>query len=123
MSRRVLVVEAGSEFSSLVRAGVADIDPGIQVDRADSVNAAVVQLAASGYDLIISDDELDGTRAGLFLRHLCERRFPAIPFVLLASGVEPGEDGGAEPDEAGDEALLRKPFSVGECRERLERLL
>jgi len=118
VARRVLVVEAGSELSSVVSEGVADVDPGIQVDRADSVDAAVARLAASGYDLIISDDELDGTRAGLFLRHLCERRFPSIPFMLLSSGADP-----LALDEAEHEALLRKPFSVGECRERIKQLL
>lgn len=117
MGRRVLMVESGCELVSLVSEGVAAVDPGIEVDHARTVDAAVERLSTGGYDLIVSDEALDGTRAGLFLRHLCERRFPTIPFVLLSDG---------DPDELGadDECTwLEKPFSARECSERIKRLL
>jgi len=114
MPRRVLIVEAGFELGPLVSEGLARIDPEIEIDRAESMNVAVDRLAAAGYDLIVCDDEIDGARSGLLLRHLCERRFPAIPFVLLASGAVDGEP---------DPTLLCKPFSPSELGERIARLL
>lgn len=115
MPRRVLIVEADSQLAPLLDEGLAAVEPGIEIDRAVSVNAAVDRLTAVGYDLIVSDEEIDGTRAGPFLRHLCQRRFPSVPFVLLSSA----DDDGEEPDEA----LLHKPFSAAELRERVTRLL
>ena len=66
------------------------------------------RLSAQGYDLIVSADEFDGARAGLFLRHLCARRFPGIPFLLLSGS---GDGGGGIS------------LSPRECRERIKRLL
>jgi hypothetical protein len=108
MVRRVLVVESGFDLGPAVSEGVARVDPAIEVDRADSVSAAVGRLAACGYDVIVSADEFGGARAGVFLRHLCARRFPAVPF-LLTSGDE--------------RAASRGAVSLIECLERLERLL
>jgi len=102
MERRVLVVESGSELAPLVSEGVAALDPAVEVEVARSLNGAVARLAERAFDLIVSAEELGGARAGLFLRHLCERRFPAVPFLLLA--------------DASDEARH-------EARRRLERLL
>ena len=113
MGRRVLVVESGFELGPVVSEGVANIDPAIEIDHADSVNAAIARLTAGGYDLIVSATEFDGARAGLFLRHLCARRFPAIPFVLLTGENSPSSD----PDAANG------PFSARECHERIKRLL
>jgi hypothetical protein len=108
MARRVLVVESGSDLGPAVSEGVARLDPAIEVDHAHSVSAAVGRLADCGYDLIVSADELDGARAGLFLRHLCARRFPSVPFVLTS---------GAEDEPR------RGAVSLLECLARLERLL
>ena len=108
MVRRVLVVESGSELGPVVSEGVADVDPSIEVDHADSVGAAVRRLADAGYDLIVSADQFGGARAGLFLRHLCARRFPAVPFLLLSGGEE----------DAGGKTL-----SARECHERIKQLL
>lgn len=108
MARRVLVVESGFALGPVVSEGVADVDPAIEIDHAHSVTAAVGRLSACGYDLIISADEFDGARAGVFLRHLCARRFPSIPF-LLASSAEGGKSRGA--------------ISALECLARIKRLL
>jgi len=108
MARRVLVVESGTDLGPAVSEGVARLDPAIEVDHAHSVSAAVGRLTDFGYDLIVAADEFDGARAGIFLRHLCARRFPAVPFVLT-SGDEHGAGGGA--------------VSLIECLARLERLL
>jgi len=106
MARRVLVVETGAELAPMVAAGAADVDPDIVIERARGVSSAVGRLAEGGYDLIVSADALDGARAGVFLRHLCERRHPAIPFLLLS--LEAGGPGAV---------------SVVECREQVKRLL
>jgi len=108
VARRVLVVESGSDLGPAVSEGVARLDPAIEVDCAHSISAAVGRLSDCGYDLIVSADELDGARAGLFLRHLCARRFPSVPF-LLTSGDESDGRGGV--------------VSLIECLARLERLL
>lgn len=108
MTRRVLVVESGFELGPVVSEGIADVDPAIEIDHAHSVSAAVGQLSARGYDLIVSADEFDGGRAGVFLRHLCARRFPAIPFLLLANEGEPAGRG---------------TVSQLEARQRIKRLL
>ena len=108
MARRVLVVESGFELGPVVSASVADVDSAIRIDHADSVGAAVRRLAARGYDLIVSADEFDGARAGLFLRHLCARRFPSVPFLLLSGEGRRSRNGTLSP---------------GECRERIKRLL
>lgn len=118
MPLRVLIVEAETQLAPVVQEGLAALDPGIEIDRAVSVNAAVDRLSAVGYDLIVSDEEIGGMRAGPFLRHLCERRFPTVPFMLLSSGA-----GEAERREEPDPTLLHKPFSADELRERLVRLL
>jgi len=102
------VVESGFELGSLVSAGVSDVDPGIEIDHADSVGAAVRRLADRGYDLIVSAEQFDGARTGLFLRHLCARRFPSVPFLLLSEEGHASRAGGLSP---------------GECRQRIKRLL
>jgi hypothetical protein len=108
MTRRVLVVESGFELGPVVSEGVADVDPAVQIDHAHSVSAAVGRLSSGGYDLIVSADEFDGARAGVFLRHLCARRFPAIPFLLLTNEGEASSPG---------------TISHLECRQRIKRLL
>jgi len=108
MPRRVLVVESGFELGPVVSEGVTDVDPAIEIDHAHSVTAAVGRLTACGYDLIVSADEFDGARAGLFLRHLCARRFPSVPFLLTSSGT--GE-------------TSRGAISALECLARIKRLL
>ena len=84
MGRRVLLVsgsgpEAGDEIAAL--------DPAIELEHAPSMDAAVGRLSDGGYDLIVSDEEIGGARTGLFLRHLCQRRFPSIPFVLRSASA------------------------------------
>ena len=102
------MVESGFDLGPAVSEGVARLDPAIEGDHAHSVSAAVGRLTACGYDLIVSADEFDGARAGVFLRHLCARRFPAVPF-LLTSGDDRAAGGGV--------------VSLLECLARLERLL
>lgn len=108
MGRRVLIVESGSQLGSMVSEGIAALDPTVEVDLAHSVDAAVGRLAALGYDLIVSATAFDGARAGLFLRHLCARRFPSVPFLLMGDGADPRGAGVLSPPE---------------CLERIKRLL
>jgi hypothetical protein len=109
MARRVLVVESGFELGPALSEGIAGVDPAIEVDHAHSVSAAVGRLQACGYDLIISATEFDGARAGIFLRHLCARRFPSVPFLLTSGDEHPGREGGT--------------VSLLECLARIRRLL
>lgn len=113
MARRVLIVEAHAEIDPTLTEALAALEPGLQIDRATSLNAAVDLLTSVGYDLIVSEADRDGARAGLFLRHLCERRFPTIPFALLSSA----------PPDPEDPSLLSRPFSASQLRERLLHLL
>ncbi len=113
MPRRVLIVEAHAAPDPVLREGLSAIDPAFEIDSTSSVPSAVERLSEIGYDLIVADDVLEGARAGLFLRHLCERRFPTVPFVLLSSSAE----------ESPEPALLRRPLSVDRVREQIERLL
>ena len=113
MARRVLIVEAHAEIDPTLAEALASLEPGLEIDRAASLNAAVERLASVGYDLIVSEADREGARAGLFLRHLCERRFPTIPFALLSSA----------PPDPDDPSLLCKPSTARELRERLRKLL
>jgi hypothetical protein len=85
--RRVLLVETGCELGARLGEGLAALGPAVQVERARGLHAAVSRLCAGGYDLVVSADRPGGARTGLFLRHLCERRFPGLPFVLLGAGA------------------------------------
>jgi hypothetical protein len=86
MKRRVLLVETGCGLDSRLDEGLAGLGPAVQVERASDLPAALRRLCAGRYDLVVSGDRPGGARTGLFLRHLCERRFPGLPFVHLPAG-------------------------------------
>jgi hypothetical protein len=108
VGRRVLIVESGTQLAPVVREAIAAFDPTVEIDLAHSMDAAVGRLADLGYDLIVSAAAFDGARAGLFLRHLCARRFPTVPFLLMGDGANPRGAGVLSPRE---------------CLDRIRRLL
>jgi CheY-like chemotaxis protein len=90
------------------------------VDKAESGEAAVARLEASGYDLVISDLSMGTGMNGWGLAQELARRWPGTRFVL-ASGWGAGI-GEHEARSQAVDAVLAKPYRMDDLRRTLARL-
>jgi len=115
---RVLIVDDDPGLRMLLRTTFEIID--IDVEEADSIDAAEASISARLPDVLVLDVGLPG-RDGLELcRRLREDAATALLPVVLLTGLDELTEAAAE--EAGANALLRKPFSPLELLSTIERL-
>ncbi len=114
-TQRVLVVD-DDPVSRMMLAHIVRND-GYEVAEADSVAAALSELADAPADLVISDYMMPGG-SGLDLLDVLPD--PTVPFVLLTGVLEADSLGDARIDALA--AYLTKPFASDDVRELVSRL-
>ena len=115
---RILLVDDEPSLRELLRATFESAD--VSVDEAASVPEAEACIAADEPDVIVLDLRLPGESGALLCARLkANPDTSSIPIVLL-TGAEPEEARRAQ--QAGAEALVRKPFSPLELLALVERL-
>ena len=115
---RVLVVDDGPENRELVSLVLAE--QGLWVEEAGDGQAALEQLAAASFDLVLMDMQMpvmDGFSATRELR----RRGATLPIVALTANAMKGAE--AQVLEAGCTAYLSKPLDIDALVEQVARLL
>ncbi|HYV45580.1 MAG TPA: sigma-54 dependent transcriptional regulator [Myxococcaceae bacterium] len=115
---RVLVADDEAKLGKLV-AEALELD-GHAVNRAQGGRAALVELAARPYDVVITDlrmPEVDGLQV---LREARRKEPPPEVIVMTAYGTA---ESAVEAMKAGAADYLTKPFAMDELRMRVERLV
>jgi CheY-like chemotaxis protein len=118
---RILVVDDSKSIQEAVRAAFAR-EPGVTVAVAGDLDAAEASLAHSMPDLVLCDVVLPG-RSGYELCQALKAR-PAtrrLPVLLLSSAFEPFDAERAR--QAGADAVVGKPFTSDELRQRIREAL
>ena len=118
MMARVLVADDEAKLGKLV-AEALELD-GHAVSRAQGGRAALVELAARPYDVVITDlrmPEVDGLQV---LREARRKEPPPEVIVMTAYGTA---ESAVEAMKSGAADYLTKPFAMDELRMRVERLV
>ena len=119
MAANMLVVEDSTDLHVLIQHILAPLG---QVTYVTSGEEARVLLSQNHFDLVLSDQELDGRVSGIDLYLTCRKQYPATAFLLI-SGF-PGNvfqkliSTGIECPPYVD-----KPFSSPQLRNSVQRLL
>ena len=118
---RVLVGETNSETQRLVR---SLLQPYYDLTIAPNTDDLLKRAEESQFDLLLLDVHLKGGRSGVdVLRELRRRpqytRTPAIAVAANTSAIDQRE----LIDRAGFDGFLRKPFSIVELLETVERMI
>jgi len=84
--KHVLIVEDEPLWQAIIERSLRCIHPGVSVITASDAEKAIEQLeSGTTFDLVISDQRLDGPRTGLDLwDHLLENK-TVMPFILVSS--------------------------------------
>jgi DNA-binding response OmpR family regulator len=104
--RKVLVVEDEAALRLLCRVNL-ELD-GFDVVEAASLREARERLAASAVDVVLLDLHLGG-ESGEPLVGECRARSPRIPVAVVSGSADP-----PRANAAGADAVLPKPFEIGE---------
>ncbi len=109
MNKRVLVVD-DNPVSQKITAGLIH-SAGFETNLADSAEAALEQISATGIDLVVTSLRLPG-KDGLALTRALKNRaeWKSIPVILLTAAHSHEEE--LEAVEAGCECALAKPVDV-----------
>lgn len=91
--RRILLIEDDESTKVCLRRMILEMNPHIRVDSADSVPGALTLLEKTDefngeeprYDLILSDENLDGPVKGSDLAEICRHLRIASGFVITSS--------------------------------------
>lgn len=118
---KVLVGETNSETQRLVR---SLLQPYYDLTIVPSTEDLLKQADASQFDLLLLDVHLQGAQSGVdVLRELRRRpqytRTPAIAVAANTTGIDQRE----LIDRAGFDGFLRKPYSIVELLETVERMI
>ena len=118
---RVLVGETNSETQRLVR---SLLQPYYDLTIVPNTDDLLKQAEASQFDLLLLDVHLQGGQSGVdVLRELRRRpqytRTPAIAVAASSSAIDQRE----LIDRAGFDGFLRKPYSIVELLETVERMI
>jgi diguanylate cyclase (GGDEF)-like protein len=115
---RLLVVDDDAALRILLRTTFEVVD--IEVEEADSAEAAEQKIAARAPDVVVLDVGMPGTDGLTFCRKLKADPSTADIGVVLLTGSDGGTEDAAE--ECGADAFLRKPFSPLELLNAVERI-
>jgi CheY-like chemotaxis protein len=120
--RSVLVVEDDLDLSSIMDRILRNIDPGIHLSWATSVEGALTALRAAElqrphepYDLIITDIFLEGVHTGLDLWQTCRLQYTNISWVFTSSETFEKIQSSIDPNDKCP-PFLPKPFLTAEAR-------
>lgn len=118
---RVLIGEMNSETQRLIRSLLQPYYDLKIVPNTDDLLKAADQMS---YDLLLVDVHLQGGHSGVdVLRELRSRpMYHRTPAIAVASGTS-AEDQKALVDRAGFDGFLRKPYSIVELLETVERMI
>jgi DNA-binding NtrC family response regulator len=117
---RILIVEDDSDVAEALAITLAPLRA--QLAFARSLSEAEQAIRCSGFDLVLSDQNLRGEPGGLKLFELCQRHYPSTRFVLMSGFADEVfidllKSGLSCP------VFLPKPFGASECRNIVESLL
>jgi CheY-like chemotaxis protein len=116
---RILMVEDDAFVRELVTAQLNSL--GHEVVAVEEAEAALCELTASDFDLLMTDVMLPGEMDGHALVQRVRERWPELP-VLYASG---GSVGGVPPSAPAGARVrhLRKPFRLPQLAAAVDELL
>jgi diguanylate cyclase (GGDEF)-like protein len=115
---RLLVVDDDAALRILLRTTFEVVD--IEVEEADSAEAAEQKIATRAPDVVVLDVGMPGMDGLTFCHKLKSDPVTADIGVVMLTGSEGGTEGAAEA--SGADALLRKPFSPLELLNAVERI-
>jgi len=116
---RVLVVDDDRETCRFMRELLEE--PGREIETAQTPDEALAAVAASRFDLVLSDINLDARLDGLDLLRAFKERDPAVEVVLISAfgSLETA----LAAVKAGAFDFVSKPVDIGQVREVVERAL
>src|SRR5262245_23127085 len=114
---KVLIVEDSPKLARFLVRALSE--EGHVVDHVGDGSAAIAQIEAVGYDVIILDWMLPGTD-GLSVCRLIRDRGNRTPIMMLTARAEVGER--VVGLDAGADDYLTKPFDLGELCARVRAL-
>ncbi len=124
MPRIVLIVEDSPEAAATLEIALTRV-PGVEiVVRADGAEALAYLggSAAGGVAALVTDLDMPGMNGfELIERVRSDPRFPLLPIVVISGATDPAAHGRALA--SGASAFFAKPYSPGEVRTLLERLV
>jgi ribonuclease P protein subunit RPR2 len=115
---RLLIVDDDPALRILLRTTFEVVD--IEVEEADSAEAAEEKIAACAPDVVVLDIGMPGMDGLTFCRQLKQDPVTADIGVVLLTGSDGGSEKAAQA--AGADAYLRKPFSPLELLNAVERI-
>ncbi|MBP1636415.1 MAG: Response regulator containing CheY-like receiver, AAA-type ATPase, and DNA-binding domain [Acidobacteria bacterium] len=116
---RILIVDDDRETCSFMAELLEK--PGREIETAYDPASAVAQVRAGGFDLVISDINLNADQSGLDILRVFREQNPGGQ-VLLISGFGTLETA-IDAVRAGAFDYISKPFDIGEVKDTVERAL
>ena len=116
---RVLIVDDDRETCRFMSELLEE--PGREIETAQTPDEALAAVAASPFDLVLSDINLDARLDGLDLLRAFKERDPDVEVVLISAfgSLETA----LEAVKAGAFDFVSKPVDIGQVREVVERAL
>jgi DNA-binding NtrC family response regulator len=83
--KKLLVVEDDAQVRLLIERTIAQVDDGIRLDWAGTIEEALAKISLKSYLGVLSDIYLPGPKTGLDLWEAVHSEHPELPFVIMSS--------------------------------------
>jgi two-component system response regulator HydG len=111
---KILIVDDDESLLNLMGDSLESV--GLEYDMAGSAEQARNRLKGSGYDMIVSDLEMQG-ESGLDLLRCVSSKYPETRFILMAGYYDPRIK--RESVKMGAHAYIQKPFYMNELAQTI----
>lgn len=118
--KRILLVEDHKDSSRVLRAGLENLSPSIQVTEAGSGETALDEIKSGRFDLLVADVLLPGMTGLELMAHFWEHN-PESKVILISGVSEPAIR--TQVARAGADAFFFKPIDLGDFLDAVERIL
>ncbi|OFZ12438.1 MAG: hypothetical protein A2Z20_06755 [Bdellovibrionales bacterium RBG_16_40_8] len=119
---RILVVEDDQNFREILSSHLRTISNDAKISSCASGSDALFLLHTRKYDLMIFDQNLEGSICGKRLWEICQKQFPSLPTILM-SGIGIENFIKLFKSRSACPAFLPKPFRSHELREAVQNIL
>ncbi len=119
-SKRILIADDAMDFSRMLQATLATVDPAMKVALVPSGEEAMLETARLSPELLVTDIRLPGI-SGIELVKKVHKRYPNLRIIVITGLKDPGLE--EKVIQARADRFFTKPLSIGDFIAAVEELL